>query len=86
MLDMFVELEYGKYDVLDLHGKTIEDAKAELLHAIASADIEVKAILVVHGFNLGTKLKKFVREQFEHKLVDEKVNIDAGRTLLKLKR
>lgn len=86
MIDMFIELEHGNYITLDLHGTSVEDARAQLLHAIDSADLTVNAILVVHGYNLGTKLKNFVRNDFLNDKVLQKINIDAGRTLLKLKR
>ncbi len=86
MTDLFIKLEYGKYHELDLHGKTIQDAYSELIYAINSLDLSYKSILVVHGFHQGTVLKDYIREKFAHDGVVEKVNIDAGRTLLKLKR
>ena len=85
MQDIYIELYYGKYVTLDLHGKTILEAEAELLHAINSIDANL-SLLVVHGYHSGTSLKSFVRENFNHPLIDKKINIDAGRTLLKLKR
>lgn len=85
MQDIFIELYYGKYVTLDLHGKTIEEARAEILHAINTIDAGL-SLLVVHGYHSGTSLKTFVREEFEHKLVDKKIYIDAGRTLLVIKR
>lgn len=86
MNDLFIKLEYGKYFELDLHGKTLEDAYAELIYTINSVDLSYKSILVVHGFNLGTVLKDYIRRDFISDAVTEKVNIDAGRTLLRLKR
>ena len=86
MDDMFIKLEYGDFVSLDLHGKTIEEARSELIYAIDSADLKYNGILVVHGFNSGTSLKNYVRDKFEHKLVDKKIKVDAGRTLLILKR
>lgn len=85
MQDIFIELYYGKYVTLDLHGKTIEEANAELLHAIDKVDVGL-SILVVHGYHSGISLKNFVRDKFKHKLIDKKIYIDAGRTLLVLKR
>ena len=86
MTDLFIKLEYGKYFQLDLHGKTIDDAYAELIYTINSLDLSYKSILVVHGYHLGTSLKDYIREKFVHDGVIGKVNVDAGRTLLRLKR
>ena len=86
MYDMFIKLEYGEFCKLDLHGKTIEEACSELIYAIDSADIKYNGVLVIHGYNSGTSLKNFVRNTFNHKLIDKKIKVDAGRTLLILKR
>lgn len=86
MTDLFIKLEYGKYFQLDLHGKTIDDAYAELIYTINSLDLSYKSILVVHGYHLGTTLKDYIRDKFSHDGIIGKVNIDAGRTLLRLKR
>lgn len=86
MTDLFIKLEYGKYFQLDLHGKSLQDAYSELIYTINSLDLSYKSILVVHGYHLGTALKDYVRNTFVHDEVIDKVNIDAGRTLLRLKR
>lgn len=86
MTDLFIKLEYGKYFQLDLHGKTVDDAYSELIYTINSLDLSYKSILVVHGYHLGTVLKDYIRDKFSHDGVIGKVNIDAGRTLLRLKR
>lgn len=86
MDDIFIKYEYGEFFTIDLHGKSINDAYAELTHAINSLDTNFQFVLVIHGYNSGISLKNFVRNQFIHKLVIEKINIDAGRTLLRLKR
>lgn len=86
MTDLFIKLEYGKYYELDLHGKSLEDAQAELIYTINSVDLSYKSVLVVHGYHLGTVLKDYIRDKFNHDEVIKKVNIDAGRTLLVLKR
>lgn len=86
MTDLFIKLEYGKYHQLDLHGKTLEEAYSDLIYTINILDLSYKSILVVHGYHAGTVLKDFVREKFNHDAILEKVNIDAGRTLLRLKR
>ena len=33
--DTFLELEYGKLYSLDLHGKTLEEARASLIHILS---------------------------------------------------
>ena len=81
-MDGFIELKYGKYKELDLHGKSIQDAYGELVHCINSLDLDYRAILVIHGYNLGTSLKNYIRNTFACSMVKDKVNIDAGRTLL----
>lgn len=86
MTDLFIKLEYGKYFQLDLHGKSLDDAYSELIYIIDSLDLSYKSILVVHGYHLGTALKDYIRDRFAHDGVVGKVNIDAGRTLLRLKR
>lgn len=83
---LFIELNYGKYYLADLHSKTKEEAKAELIYLINSLDYDYKCILVVHGYHKGIALKDYIRGEFSHRLITGKVNIDAGCTLLRLKR
>ena len=78
----FLELKFGKIKTLDIHGLTKEEAKAEIIYAIESSDLFIKAILVTHGYHSGVVLKNFLRKEFEHKNVDGKINVDASRTLL----
>ena len=83
--DTFLEYYYGKYKVVDLHTLTKEDAKIELINAINSADIDIKCLVIVHGYHGGTVIKKLVRKEFNSEYVAEKINLDAGRTIYKLK-
>ena len=83
--DTFLEYYYGKYKVVDLHTLTKEDAKIELINAINSADIDIKCLVVVHGYHGGTIIKNLVRKEFINDRVVEKINLDAGRTIYKLK-
>ena len=83
--DTFLEYYYGKYKVVDLHTLTKEDAKIELINAINSADIDIKCLVIVHGYHGGTVIKKLVRKEFVSEFVAEKINLDAGRTIYKLK-
>ena len=80
--DAFLELKYGKLAFLDLHGLTKEEARAALVLKLNRIDIDTKGIVVVHGYHQGIVLKNFVRNEFEHKNIKQKVNIDASRTLL----
>ena len=83
--DEFLEFYYGKYKVVDLHTLTKEDAKIELINAINNTDINIKCLVVVHGYHGGTVIKNLVRKEFENNAIEEKINLDAGRTIYKLK-
>ena len=83
--DEFLEFYYGKYRVVDLHTLTKEDAKIELLNAINSTDINIKCLVIVHGYHGGTVIKNLVRKEFQSDFVEEKINLDAGRTIYRLK-
>lgn len=83
--DTFIEFYYGKYEVVDLHNMTKEDAKASLIYALNSVDFDVKCLVVVHGYHGGTIIKNLVRKEFSSPVVKEKVNLDAGRTIYILK-
>lgn len=79
-------IRYGKLKKVDLHGLSYEDARAVLLHELLSVDIDIKGLLVVHGYHKGMVLRKMVLHDFEHPYVYKKVKIDAGNTLLLLKK
>lgn len=83
--DEFLEFYYGKYKVVDLHTLTKEDAKIELLNAINTTDTNIKCLVIVHGYHGGTVIKNLVRKEFQSDFIDEKINLDAGRTIYKLK-
>lgn len=83
--DEFIEYYYGKYNVVDLHRLTKEEAKIELINAINNTDINIKCLVVIHGYHGGTVIKNLVRKEFESDYVEEKINLDAGRTIFKLK-
>lgn len=85
MNDGFIELKYGKYYSLDVHGASLEECNADIIHVLSSIDITYKAVLVIHGYH-GSILKDFIRNSFKHKLIAKKINIDAGRTLLVITR
>lgn len=80
--DAFLELEFGKLYTLDLHGKTLEEARAELIYTLNSLDIFYKGVLVIHGYHGGAVLKNFVRDQFQYKNIYKKIKVDASRTVI----
>lgn len=86
MPDTFIELYYGKYQTVDLHGMTLEDAKATLIYTLGVVDLDIKCLVVVHGYHSGQVLKNFVRREFKHKDIEKKVNLDAARTIFVLKK
>ena len=83
--DTFIEYYYGKYKVVDLHMLTKEDAKIQLLYEINSYDADIKCLVVVHGYHGGTIIKNLVRKEFSNDEIQEKINLDAGRTIFLLK-
>lgn len=83
--DEFIEFYYGKYKVVDLHTLTKEDAKIELMNVLSQTDIDIKCLVVVHGYHGGTVIKNLVRKEFLSDRIAEKVNLDAGRTIFLLK-
>ena len=78
---VFLELKYGKIKEIDIHGLTKEEARAELIYQIEKTDVFVKALLITHGYHSGVVLKNFLRKEFVHKNIAQKVNVDASRTL-----
>lgn len=83
--DQFLEFYYGKYKVVDLHRLTKEDARIELLNTINSADFDIKCLVIIHGYHGGTVIKNLVRKEFKSDLVLEKINLDAARTIYRLR-
>jgi hypothetical protein len=47
----------------------------------------VREVVVVHGYHLGTKLRAYVRNVYEHPRILKKiVSANPGETILQLKR
>lgn len=84
--DTFIEYYYGRYEILDLHSMTKEEAKSELIHKLLQVDFDTKCLVVVHGYHGGTIIKNLVRKEFKSDIIQEKINLDAGRTIFLLKR
>lgn len=83
-IDTFLELEYGKLYTLDLHGQTLDEARASLINLLSHIDSNYSGILVIHGYHKGRVLKDFIRNTLKHNLIYKKVNLDASRTILLL--
>lgn len=83
--DSFIEFYYGKYKQIDLHGLTKEEAKIALIHELSIVDSDIKCLVVVHGYHGGTIIKNLVKNEFQHKMIAEKIVLDAGRTIFLLK-
>lgn len=83
--DTFIEFYYGKYKTVDLHKMTKEEAKASLIYELNSVDFDIKCLVVIHGYHGGTVIKNLVRKEFSSELVQEKINLDAARTIFILK-
>ena len=80
--DCFLELDYGKLFALDLHGQTLEEARANLIHTLTTIDNSYNGLLIIHGYHKGRVLRDYIREKFKHKNVYKKVHLDASRTIL----
>ena len=80
----FLELEYGKLKSIDVHGLTKEEAKVELIYNIEMVDLDIKGLVITHGYHHGRVLKEFIRKEFSHRNIYKIINIDASRTLLLL--
>lgn len=78
----YLELEFGNIFTIDVHGLTKEEARAEIIHVLNSIDVCYNAVLITHGYHLGTVLKNFIRKELTHKSISKKINVDASRTLL----
>ena len=83
-IDVFLELDYGKLYSLDLHGLTLEEARASLIHELSTIDSSYDGILIIHGYHKGRVLKDHIRNKFTHPLIIKKVHLDAARTILLL--
>lgn len=49
---------------VDVHGKTVLQAKAAIMAAVRKCDGSVYRIRVIHGYNNGVRIKDMVGEEF----------------------
>ena len=82
MLSNLVAL--GKTKVVDLHGLTKEEARAEILYELNIVD-NFNSIVFVHGYHGGRVLKDLVRQEIAHERIKEKLMLDASQTAYLLK-
>ncbi len=83
--DKFIEYYYGKYKTIDLHQMTKEEARAALVYELERVDNDIKSLVIIHGYHGGTVIKNLVRREFNHNLIEKKVDLDAARTIFLLK-
>lgn len=72
---------------VDLHGTSVEDARALLLAWLDHAPESVAELRVIHGYNRGTLLRDMVRGGLAHPLIKQKLPaLNPGETRLMLGR
>lgn len=70
---------------LDLHGYTIEQAKQTIIDTIDLADEQISRIVIVHGYNKGTKIRDMVRKNLKHKKISKiYLDFNPGITIIEL--
>lgn len=84
MLSLHAEVR-GSTVELDIHGMTVQQAKKELQSVLKACPKSVKEVDVIHGFNGGQALQKYVRG-FKHPRVERVViGLNGGKTTLVLR-
>ncbi len=72
---------------VDLHNMSVIEARRYLKTYLNNLPKEVDEIDVIHGFQSGTSLQKFVRKDFSHKRIDRKIiGLNHGVTTFLIKR
>lgn len=86
---MYANVEYidnNETMIVDLHGLYVEEAKTILNDAINSARKSTKKVVVVHGYQQGTKLKDMVRTLRNGKISHSFADFyNKGQTIIVLK-
>lgn len=79
-------IEYhGIYAKIDLHGKTVVEAKIYLNQMLESLPKEIIEVTIAHGYHAGNVLQQFVRKQYHHKKIKKKmISGNAGETIFRL--
>lgn len=84
MADIFNSLAYGNIKTVDLHGLTKEEARAEMVLELERVDLDVVGIEFIHGYHAGRVLRNFIRREFVHHLIAEKIIASASSTIILL--
>lgn len=70
---------------IDLHGRTVEEARAMLSETLKKLPKGVREISVVHGYRGGTALREMVRK-YSHPKIERKIlTLNQGITILIIK-
>lgn len=71
---------------VDLHGMTVREAERELSRILGAADKRIVEVVVIHGHTGGTALRDFVRKDFRHRRVTQRIlSMNPGVTSLMLR-
>lgn len=74
------------FDQIDIHGYTINEAKIKLDNYLNSLNPLIDEVTVIHGYS-SKILQHYVRKQYNHKKILRKIlTVNAGATILILKR
>lgn len=75
-----------KYLTLDLHGKSLVQAKKEVLDILKNCPADTVSIDIIHGFHNGDVIQKYIRRDLKHKRIERKsIGLNNGSTTLILK-
>lgn len=72
---------------IDIHGLTKLEAKKMIEKIIASADKDVKEIVIIHGYHSGDALKNMVRDVNiirSKRIKRRKLTMNQGQTIIEL--
>ncbi len=75
-----------KYLTLDLHGKSLVQARKEVLDILKKCPADTVSIEIIHGFHNGDVIQKYIRRDLKHKRIERKsIGLNNGSTTLILK-
>lgn len=71
---------------VDLHQLNVREAKKYLDSYISAIPKGTAELVVIHGFNRGSVLQRFVRSEYTHKRVEKKIiGLNQGSTIFLIK-
>lgn len=72
---------------LDLHTMSVAEARKYLKTELNTLAKHIKEVRIIHGYQRGKDLQKFVRNDFNHKKIQRKVlELNQGMTTYMIKR